>query len=249
MLEGLDKINWSKIHHCFGPATNLPDLLRNLASPDQEVVDHTIPELFHTIWHQGTVYEASAYAVPFLYELAASSEVLDRCSVLELIGFISRGCQSLEDKNGWRDNKNFQREMKWSKAANKAALEGLNLALEWLKDPEFRFRIAAAYLLSTFPESRPTVQPAIEAALEREQDEMGRAALGLALALIGSYHHEAFVTKGPNENTVVLLNIAVMAERTAEGKRERTMAFDTLIDIGEEVFTQEDFFDRFEDWD
>jgi len=34
MLEGLARIDWANIRHCYGPATDLPDLLRDLISSD-----------------------------------------------------------------------------------------------------------------------------------------------------------------------------------------------------------------------
>jgi hypothetical protein len=33
MLEGLDAINWQQLTHAYGPATDVPDLIRKLTSP------------------------------------------------------------------------------------------------------------------------------------------------------------------------------------------------------------------------
>ena len=30
MLEGLDEINWSQLHHAYGEANNVPQLIRKL---------------------------------------------------------------------------------------------------------------------------------------------------------------------------------------------------------------------------
>lgn len=69
MLEGLDQINWGELGHAYGSAEDLPDLLRQLASPDEQSRNNALYQLYGTIWHQGTVYQATAYAVPFLLEL------------------------------------------------------------------------------------------------------------------------------------------------------------------------------------
>ena len=69
MLEGLDEINWSQLHHAYGKASDVPILIRQLLSNEITLVDKAIYELFGNIYHQHTVYEASAYAVPFLQEL------------------------------------------------------------------------------------------------------------------------------------------------------------------------------------
>ena len=69
MLEELDLIDWGKLRHAYGPATDVPGLLRDLASTDAGVRDAAMYELCGNIHHQSDVYEASAYGVPFLVEL------------------------------------------------------------------------------------------------------------------------------------------------------------------------------------
>jgi hypothetical protein len=65
MLESLDKIDWSKLNHAYGEASDIPALIRSLLSNDKKVRDGAMYELCGNILHQGTVYEASSYAVPF----------------------------------------------------------------------------------------------------------------------------------------------------------------------------------------
>jgi hypothetical protein len=69
MLEGLDAIDWSSLTHAHGPATDVPKLLRSLLFEDTELWMQACAELHETIWYQGTVFPASAAAVPFLFEL------------------------------------------------------------------------------------------------------------------------------------------------------------------------------------
>ena len=35
MLEGLDEINWSQLHHAYGEANNVPQLIRKLLSKNE----------------------------------------------------------------------------------------------------------------------------------------------------------------------------------------------------------------------
>ena len=77
MLEGLNKINWSQLHHAYGEASDVPILIHQLLSNDKTTTDKAIYELFGNIYHQHTVYEASAYAVPFLQEILNSSEIIN----------------------------------------------------------------------------------------------------------------------------------------------------------------------------
>lgn len=50
----------------------MPGLLRTIASGDAKAADDTVFELFGNIWHQGTVYRATPYAVPFLWPRGAA---------------------------------------------------------------------------------------------------------------------------------------------------------------------------------
>ena len=77
MLEGLDAIDWSSLTHAHGPATDVPELLRSLLSEDPDVRLQALAELVEKIWHQGTVYPASAAAIPFLFELLTHPDVHD----------------------------------------------------------------------------------------------------------------------------------------------------------------------------
>jgi hypothetical protein len=65
MLEGLNEINWSQLHHAYGEASDVPVLIRKLLSKDENERNEALDHLFGNIWHQGTIWEASSYAVPF----------------------------------------------------------------------------------------------------------------------------------------------------------------------------------------
>ena len=65
MLEGLVGPDWGGLRHAYGPADDLPGLIRAAASPDEAEADWAVDELFHSVCHQGlTVYPASVAAVP-----------------------------------------------------------------------------------------------------------------------------------------------------------------------------------------
>ncbi|MFE3557824.1 hypothetical protein ACFXKW_23585 [Streptomyces sp. NPDC059193] len=62
----LDTVPWRTLTHAYGPAEDVPDLIRALYQDDETAADEAIYELYGNIHHQGTVYPASAPAVPFL---------------------------------------------------------------------------------------------------------------------------------------------------------------------------------------
>ncbi|MEU6293728.1 hypothetical protein [Streptomyces erythrochromogenes] len=61
----LGHVHWHDLTHAHGPAEDVPELIRALYA-DDDAAGEAIHELYGTIHHQGTVYPASAPAVPFL---------------------------------------------------------------------------------------------------------------------------------------------------------------------------------------
>ncbi|MFE2245149.1 hypothetical protein [Streptomyces sp. INR7] len=62
----LDHVPWHDLTHAYGPAADVPELIRALYAADDDTAEEAIYELYGNIHHQGTVYPASAPAVPFL---------------------------------------------------------------------------------------------------------------------------------------------------------------------------------------
>jgi hypothetical protein len=85
MLEELESIDWSRLEHAYGSAADVPDQIRALTSVDPDERDRALGELYSNIFHQGTRYEASAHAVPFLLELVRNPERPDR----DLLGLLT----------------------------------------------------------------------------------------------------------------------------------------------------------------
>ena len=90
-LDGLDTIDWGSLTHAYGTAEDVPGLLRDLRSDDPEVVEAALEWLFSNIFHQGTRYQASSYAVPFLLELAADPAVRQRHAIVQLLAALAIG--------------------------------------------------------------------------------------------------------------------------------------------------------------
>src|SRR5215475_13382488 len=89
MLENFDTIDWPKLTHAYGQATDIPEMLRELASPIRNERENALDGLRNTLCHQScTVYEATAPAVPFLLELLASDAVKGRAGILRLLADI-----------------------------------------------------------------------------------------------------------------------------------------------------------------
>ncbi|MEW1774090.1 hypothetical protein [Streptomyces sp. NPDC086777] len=87
VFAGLDQVDWARLHHAYGSAEDVPALLRDLASPVEETAAGAEEELWSSIVHQGTVYAATAPAVPFLARLVA--EGVRRSALLGMLGVIA----------------------------------------------------------------------------------------------------------------------------------------------------------------
>lgn len=195
MWERLDSIPWQDLRHACGAAEDVPGLLRALAESESERHE-ALSELFTKIWHQGTVYEASAYAVPFLIQLAARPELDGRPDILGLIGALAEGQSYLavhatHDEFGRRERErpdfqeNLARELGHVARVAEAIAAAREVLRRLLLDPSPMVRASALYVLS-----RPAIADAetLKVALEatrREGDRLARAAMLWALGSFG----------------------------------------------------------------
>jgi hypothetical protein len=183
MLDDLDSIPWGELLHAYGSAGDVPDLLRNLACSDSETRKRTYWTLYGNIFHQGTRYQATSYAVPFLYELIEAPKVEDKHELLLLLthlavgypeGFFPAGI----DAEGMRAE--AERALRESSPEDLArakrfgfgpdvvvrtydeVLRGLPRALPTAmhRDPEVR--ACLAYLVAWFPEAAEATSSALE---------------------------------------------------------------------------------------
>jgi HEAT repeat protein len=185
-LHDLDAIDWAALTHAYGAASDVPGLLRGLLAPEPKVREDAISELFGTIWHQGTVYSATAAAVPFLYELLTAPEVHDKASIAVLLacvaegvgylevhaagGFGERNCREILARKGKTLEAELEREAAEVEAVRRAASAGLRHLPPYLNDPEPDVRRSVASALGHFPEHASWILPALDAALASETD-------------------------------------------------------------------------------
>ena len=80
VFNEIDAVSWAELHHAYGPATDVPDLLRALMTPEaaspelyeaakkckRSVFDQVTWTLWGNVFHQGSVWQVTATTVPFL---------------------------------------------------------------------------------------------------------------------------------------------------------------------------------------
>jgi hypothetical protein len=91
VLAGLDEIDWAELEHAYGSADDVPDLIRALASTEPDEREHALYALYGNIFHQGSRYEATAYAVPFLARLASDPQVPRRDGIVSMLVALAIG--------------------------------------------------------------------------------------------------------------------------------------------------------------
>ncbi|RJE20003.1 hypothetical protein PHISCL_07650 [Aspergillus sclerotialis] len=90
----LDSVNWTSLHHAYGEATDVPDNLRALLSPNKSDRSDAYEALYSNIFHQTTRYEATAYAVPYLLRILESPTTPAPASVINYLVDLALGIPS-----------------------------------------------------------------------------------------------------------------------------------------------------------
>ncbi len=90
-LAGLDEVDWASVSDAYGPASDIPALLRALISDNPDHREFACVLLHQTIWHQGNVYSATATAIPFLYNLLEADGQHDKEAIAGLLALIADG--------------------------------------------------------------------------------------------------------------------------------------------------------------
>src|SRR5258708_18147031 len=125
MLETLNAIPWNELGHAYGEASEVPDLIRALASPEPQIYKGAIGRLWYTVIHQGTVYSSTAYVAPFFCELLEAPEVQNKTELLDYLATIACGAfyHDVHVREGARREtpemqKEIAKELSWVRAAN-----------------------------------------------------------------------------------------------------------------------------------
>ncbi|MFE9688715.1 HEAT repeat domain-containing protein [Micromonospora sp. NPDC005806] len=165
MADGLEEIDWAGLSHAYGTAEDIPDLLRALASEDEDEVGEAFDEIVGSIFHQGDVYPATVPAVPFLVELASTAQHR-RGWFLATVGMLA------DPHHAWGEEAEEVCEAVRAQADRFPPL---------LDDPDPEIRAAAAYTVAQCGDRLPVTL--LRDRWATEDDPTVRAALALALGL------------------------------------------------------------------
>ena len=210
MFERLDEIDWASLNHAYGSAADVPAMLRNMASDVPDVRDNAFYEAYGNIFHQGTRYQASAPAIPFLLELLADASYTSHADVLLLIGNLVVGYSDAFVPFGTADHiaalradyaalsgrpdaerSEEQREevqwLSWLIAIVDEARKGVPRYIRLLSSDDEMTRMCASYLLSLLPEDFELYEAALWDAVNNDASDTVRANALVAFAIAASY--------------------------------------------------------------
>jgi hypothetical protein len=197
-LDQLDAVPWDQISDAYGSASDVPTLIRALAASDPAQRNTAFGQLFTNIWHQGTVYEASIYALPFLIDLLRNKLVPepDRDSLAMLIACIIAGHgywevhQSITLTNPFtkrsvpkpKDLKEkLAKEQQTVAEVRRRGAEAIELLLPYLQNSHADIRATVAESFGYYPARNDVLVPTLQSALEAEKDEDVRATIKSSL--------------------------------------------------------------------
>ncbi|HEU5384106.1 MAG TPA: HEAT repeat domain-containing protein [Ktedonobacteraceae bacterium] len=200
MLEQLSSINWRDLSHAYGSAEDVPQLLRDLASPDEQICGRARGTLYTNIYHQGTVYQASSYAVPFLLELLREETVPEREELLVLLAHLAQGntyhrqhwhFYTEERKQDPTIHKELEEGIFWVEKTYEAVSAGLPLYFSLLEDPNPKLRLAALRLLGSLFREAPQIVSLLVKRFDTEHDQRVQASLLFSLGALLARREEA----------------------------------------------------------
>jgi hypothetical protein len=202
MLHSLNHVPWADLEHAYGSAADVPALLRKLLDPDPKVRSKVLMTLYRNVFHQGTRYQATAYVIPFLIEMCASSEVPDRGDLLRFWGSLISGYFSVQERPCWGDGERIHDCSQvltpepgddfWGDYPAalhhiyRESLEGHEVVCGLLADDESDVRAGAAWVLACLPTMGPVAVPKLEGQLRAEPSGWVRAAIAFALGELGA---------------------------------------------------------------
>jgi len=187
MLENLNLVDWAGLTHAYGAATDVPGLLRALATGDSAQREDAQHQFFGNIWHQGTVYEATFYAVPFFIELLQEPKVAGKDYILRLLAAIANGRSYLHVHGGMdcyhdqRDtpafNETLAKELSDVQSCLAAVQRGAPVYLQLLEHPDETLRLHAPVVLQVCDTHYAEIEPALQSRLSEETSPLVKASV------------------------------------------------------------------------
>ncbi len=235
-LSELDKVRWSELSHAYGPATDVSKLISDLASKKVAKRNQALTELQSNIVHQGTVYTATPYAVPFLVDLMINRQEL-RPDLLEILQWMAFGFEEAVFPDGFPLPAFLEEQERADTQPNPYGIDVVNTHLSvarsseevtsLLDDTDAEVRSEAAHLLAYLPSAGTASITSLEERLGACAGGTDEASFLLALGVLGrQLGIDAQIDSHRTTNQTS--KIASMCARSLIGDREM---IEPLVDL------------------
>jgi len=183
---------WSQLRHVYGPASDIPRLLHAASGPASGR-DRAWAQLWDRLCHHGSVYSASAAAVPDLTRLACDDSLrpADRAQATSLIAAIADGSSYLAvhgpavpGRFSAAEREQLSIEQGWVQDARRAARQHAPQILQRLDSTNGRELLVIVVLAAEVGLGAAPYAEALQRARERVAPGEQRAAVDLAVTLV-----------------------------------------------------------------
>ncbi|SFX26170.1 HEAT repeat domain-containing protein [Streptomyces atratus] len=186
MFAGIDEVDWASMEHAYGPAGDVPAMLRGLASADPAEREQALDGMYGAVHHQGDVYACTLASIPFLFELVVDPGIQDRGSIVELLTSIG-GIDLDEDDEDEIDEDEIEGAANYAMAAT-AVTAGAGVFFELMTDEDPGVRLSAPLALAALHDHPDRVLALLRERLPIEPDEEVRLALVEAAGRVALRH-------------------------------------------------------------
>lgn len=188
MFTGIDDVDWASMGHAYGDASDVPDLLRGLASSDPAEREIALDGMQGAVHHQGDVYDSTVACVPFLFELVGTAGLAGRGELVDLLCSIEGDGRDPEEMDFWSDDE--EEYAAWAETLTRAESEvrsrsGLLLDLLDDADADEGLRCALPGALVQVHDEPETVLASLCRRLSVEGDPGVLRSLAAALGELG----------------------------------------------------------------
>lgn len=240
MFERLDDIQWEQLKHAYGSASDVPQQIRDLMSNNMDIRKKAFGDLTYNIWHQGTVFEATPYAVPFLAEVLEAPNAQDKDKILRYLARLAQGnsfidihqhygfAYSEEQRTSEEFKGQLSAEMRWVFDTYAAVLKHYSLYIIFLDSDEPQTRNRAAELLNLLPEKHAETLPLLQKTLKTETDIATQVTLIKTIAPLAATHDpsvlkdlEPYMEEG--YNLIIRLTTAQILARILKDQTTESM--------------------------
>ncbi len=169
-MPNVEDVNWRLLKTCYGIATEIPKWLKQLASSDLVIRQKAFEQLTDQIYHQGTVYEATPYVVPFLIDLLSNPLVQDKENILDLLWIVELAQPPMAEQE-------VALSILYVESAKEEIRKGLPVYLSLLDNESPKVKTETARLLSELRQDARSILPRLLAHIQMESDEDTAATL------------------------------------------------------------------------